>query len=56
MKAIETKRNYNLGVISRKEAKEQLKEYEEFFNEKSKQLAKKYNQKPMKFSFNSFMR
>lgn len=55
-KAIETKGLYLTGNITRKEAKLQLKEYEEFFNKKSIELAKKYNQKPVKFSFISFMR
>ena len=55
-KAIETKILYNTGKITRKEAKEMIKDYEEYFNQKSIEIAKKYNQKPTKFSFNSFMR
>ena len=55
-KAIETKRLYNTGVITRKEAKEMIKYYEEYYNQKSIEIAKKYNQRPSKFSFNSFMR
>lgn len=55
-KAFETRILYRNGKISIEEAKKELKEYEKHFNEKSIELAKKYNQKPKKFSFNSFMR
>ena len=47
---------YKCGEISREEAKEMLKPYAEYYNAKSKELAKKYNQKPSKFNFVSFMR
>lgn len=54
--AVKVKKLYNSGIITRKEAKEKLTEYESYYNNKSLELAKKYNQKPVKFSFNSFMR
>lgn len=54
--ALEIKYLYNTGKITRSEAKNKLKEYEKYFNNKSIEIAKKYNQKPIKFSFNSFMR
>lgn len=56
LKAMEIKKLYNTGCIDRKEAKKQLEEYEEFYNKKAKEIAKKYNQKPSKFSFINFMR
>lgn len=55
-KALSIKRLYNAGVITRKEAKEKIKEYETYYNQRSIEIAKKYNQRPNKFSFNSFMR
>lgn len=54
--ANEIKALYKMNMITRKEAKERIKPYEEHFNTKSKELAKKYNQKPKLFSFVSFMR
>lgn len=47
---------YNTGVISREEAKEMIKPYAEAFNKKSAEIAAKYNLKPKKFSFISFVR
>lgn len=47
---------YRTGEISKKEAKEMIKEYEDLFNAKAKEIAKKYNQKPRKFSFEAYMR
>ena len=54
--ALETKTLYRKGIISREEAKERIKPYEDFYNKKVVELAKKYNQKPVKFNFSSFMR
>jgi hypothetical protein len=54
---IETVRlDYRLGNITEKEAKEKLKNFIKEFNEKSIEKAKKYNVKPKKFNFKSFMR
>lgn len=47
---------YNIGTISREEAKEKIQPYLDKVNEKSKELAKKYNQKPKKVNFNTFIR
>jgi len=55
-KALEVRALYNRGQITRKEAKELIKDYEDYFNQRAVELAKKYSQKPVKFSFNSFMR
>jgi hypothetical protein len=47
---------YKANIITRAEAKEQLKPYVEHYNQTAERLAKKYNQKPHKFNFNAFMR
>ena len=54
--ALQTKALYRSGKISREEAKEQIKPYEDFYNAKVVEIAKKYKRKPMKFNFASFMR
>lgn len=54
--ALETKMLYRSGKISREEAKERIKPYVDFYNNKVVEIAKKYNKKPVKFSFASFMR
>jgi hypothetical protein len=54
--ALNTKTLYRRGLISREEAKEQIKPYEDYYNGKVVEIAKKYNRKPVKFSFASFMR
>lgn len=54
--AIMTRILYKNGHISREEAKEQIKPYADYFNKKSIEIAKKYNMKPAKFNFASFMR
>ena len=52
----EIKEEYRAGIITRDEAKERIKPYADAFNKKSKELAKKYNVRAQKFSFNAFMR
>ena len=42
--------------ITREEAKEELKEFVKFYNETSKNIAKKYGMKPHVFCFAAFMR
>lgn len=54
--AQEVKYLYRTNQITRKEAELRLIPYKNYFNELSKEKAKKYNQKPYKFSFESFMR
>lgn len=47
---------YNIGKISRKEAKDHIEPYLKAVNDKAKELAKKYNQKYKEVTFNSFVR
>lgn len=47
---------YKTGAISKSEAKEMINDYAKYFNEKSKELAVKYNRRPMNFSFEAYMR
>ena len=54
--ALKTRMLYRSGKISREEAKELIKPYADFYNSKVVEIAKKYNRKPVKFSFTSFMR
>lgn len=54
--AQETKILYKAGIITQRQAKEQLKPYEDHFNATSERIAKKYNQRAKRFSFSSFMR
>lgn len=56
IKAQEIKVLYKCGKISRDEAKAMIKPYADYFNAKSIELAKKYNQRPKKFNFTAFMR
>lgn len=54
--AEKTKFLYKTGAITRREAKEMIKPFEEAFNRKSKEIAKKYNVKAKLFNFNVYMR
>lgn len=56
IRANEARSQYQLGLITREEAKSVINVYLDKVNEKSKELAKKYNQKPKLVSFNSFVR
>lgn len=47
---------YRIGTITREEAMRDTKPYLDAVNKKAEELAKKYNQKPKKITFNSFMR
>ena len=47
---------YHRNVISREEAKKDIEPYINAFNEKSKEIAKKFKQRPMKISFSKFVR
>jgi len=47
---------YLNGKITRDEAKKELKDFIKYYNETAKKLAKKYDMKPYKFCFASFMR
>lgn len=54
--AFQARTLYQIGVISRKEAKEKIEPYIEIFNLKAVEIAKKYNLKPKKISFAGFVR
>lgn len=55
-KAYVAKLMYQTGRISRAEAKAEIQPYIDLFNEKSKEIAKKYNQKAKTISFISYVR
>lgn len=55
-RAEQAKYLYRTGQITKAEAIDMVKEYETMFNEKSRELAEKYNQKCKKFNFTAFMR
>lgn len=47
---------YHRNVITREEAKKDIKPYIDAFNKKSVETAKKYGMRPMKISFAKFVR
>lgn len=47
---------YRVGKCTRDEAKENIMPYLDMVNEKSKEIAKKYNQKPRTIGFMSYIR
>lgn len=47
---------YMAGEISREEAASLIKPYADAFNEKSKELARKYHLRPQRFSIAAFFR
>lgn len=47
---------YKLNLCTREEAKNNIQPYLDELNKKSKELAKKYNQKPKKINFSSYVR
>jgi LPS O-antigen subunit length determinant protein (WzzB/FepE family) len=47
---------YTINSISREEAQKRIQPYIDAINERSVEIAKKYNQKPKKVSFNGFIR
>lgn len=55
-RAFEARDSYRAGFITRNEAKEMIMPYIKLCNEKSKQIAKKYNMKPRYISFFGFIR
>ena len=55
-KAIEARDRYLSGLITFKQAKEEMREYIDLFNRKSIEIAQKYNQKPKKLSVGDFLR
>lgn len=55
-KADEAKSLYRLGIIDRETAKKDIQPYLDAANQKSIELAKKYNQRPKKITIQSFLR
>lgn len=47
---------YRMGEISREQAKKEVKPYVEAVNAKSKEIAKKYNQRPRLVNIAGFLR
>lgn len=56
MKADGARSLYRCGRITRKEAMEDIQPYADAFNEKSKEIAKKYGMRPKLFSVASYLR
>ena len=56
MDADQARTLYRMGKISRAEAKERIDPYATAFNERSRELAKKYNQRPKLFSLVGYLR
>ncbi|MGE6260884.1 hypothetical protein ACQKCU_23910 [Heyndrickxia sporothermodurans] len=54
--AEKAKIEYKQRLINREEAKERIHPYVEAFNKKSKEIAKKYHQKPKLLSVSSYLR
>lgn len=55
-KALEARDLYNTGQINFKEAEDMMQDFRNVFNERSAELAVKYNQKPQKFSAKMFIK
>lgn len=55
-KALIAKLMYQTNRITREEARTEIQPFIDLFNEKSKEIAKKYNQKPKTISFISYVR
>ncbi|MEB3103107.1 hypothetical protein [Ferviditalea candida] len=55
-KALEARDLYNLGRINFKQAEEMMAEYREIFNARAVEIAKKYGQKPQKFSVKMYIK
>lgn len=47
---------YKTGLINREEAKEKIQPFIDAFNAKSKEVAKKYNQRPRLITLASYLR
>lgn len=47
---------YKRGLINRSEAKQRITPYVDVFNTKSKELAKKYKQRPKLLSLSTYLR
>lgn len=47
---------YKTGHITREQAKAQIQPYIDYFNKRSKEIAKKYNQRPKLINFAGYTR
>lgn len=56
VKAFEAKESYRAGFITREEAKELITPYIEAFNNKSREIARKYGMKAKTITFAGFVR
>lgn len=54
--AATAKFQYKIGQITREEAVSKIQPYLDVANEKSIEIAKKYNQKPKKITLNAYLR
>lgn len=54
--ALEARYLYNTGQITYKEAEEMIMPYKKAFDEKAKEIAEKYNQKPKKLRISDFIK
>lgn len=55
-KAVAAKAAYKRGAITKSQAMEMMADYIAEFNAKSREVAKKYNQRPKLFRFEAFVR
>lgn len=55
-KSLEARSKYRMGVIRREKAQEIIDPYIQAYNEKTKEISKKYNQRPKFISFSIFVR
>jgi hypothetical protein len=55
-RAYETRDKYLAGLITKGEAKAELKEYIKLFNQKAEEIAAKYNQKPQRLRVSEFLK
>ena len=55
-KAIKARSMYRSGLLTRKEAIKEIEPYTIMYNEKSKEIAKKFNQNPKLMSIPAFLR
>lgn len=56
VKAQKAKALYSIGKLNRSQARAEIDPYIQAFNNKSKEIAKKYNQRPKLMSFSQFVR
>lgn len=55
-KAIHARNQYRIGAMTKAQAVEFMSDYINEFNDKAREIARKYNQRPKLFSFAAFVR